>query len=621
MAHPLALPDLVIRLVKTLRLGLKNDPNLMLDALWDATIAVGLLSVPFTDLLVHPGLSLCPPFDPDVKKDHLLLILDNLSSPQAIKTLLYTGITLISRNDIYKWASFRDEHKIDAMLEAFFKAWKPVQAYSPVHMPVEIPPTPPTYDRDTVSPPPPPPNPLPTEFNAEMVEATDTSSSSEDSRLPMPTPRPLEKGKWKPGSTLDIVRQAPVSPSSPPSLQPVTKVISPAVTTARVRRESQPLGEGARPPASGRPSMPPPRSGGLTDSAWTETGMEASHTKGGKAKGKGKGETFAEVASKAMLKPVGVEPPCRQTKITDTFRPAQTNTKPARPPPPPTRPSLVLALTHHTLSTMLKAKADILAPALVEICNAALASDPIHANIQLSAAKWTPIGNLVVFAGPGVSCDTLFATSHLLTTTISWALPEHLMISSRLNVKWGKVLINSVPTGVVEGHPHAHSPPTCWQVLIDNNPSFRNLKVCQLPSWVCHPSLFTLGLSSSLVLTFEDPDGTIAPSLIRACNMYAFGAQCRIKAWKQPPPSPAKRAVKKLAKDLHRVQSEALAQHLDDVAKTMPVSSSRVKASAPARTSVDLVTAATFSETGDKRSPPSPPQKPSPSKRKKRAGR
>jgi len=99
-----------------------DDPDLMSDALQDATINVGLSSAPFTNLLVHPSLSIHPPFDPDVKKDHLLLVLNNLSSPQAIKTLLYTGITLISCNNIYKWATFRNKHKIDTMLKVFFKA-------------------------------------------------------------------------------------------------------------------------------------------------------------------------------------------------------------------------------------------------------------------------------------------------------------------------------------------------------------------------------------------------------------------------------------------------------------------------------------------------------------------
>ena len=79
--------------------------------------------------------------------------------------------------------------------------------------------------------------------------------------------------------------------------------------------------KGARPPASGHPSMPPPCSGGPVDSARTGTGVATSCTKGGKAKGKGKGESFAEVASNATSKPVGVELPHKQTKITDTFKP------------------------------------------------------------------------------------------------------------------------------------------------------------------------------------------------------------------------------------------------------------------------------------------------------------
>ena len=130
MAPPVTLPILVSRLVKILKTGAGDNPDLMSDALRDATINIGLSSAPFTDLLVHPGLFLCPPFDPDVKKDRLLLVLDNLSFPQVIKTLLYTGIALYSRNTIYQWSSFRNEHKIDAMLEAFFEAWKPVKAYS-----------------------------------------------------------------------------------------------------------------------------------------------------------------------------------------------------------------------------------------------------------------------------------------------------------------------------------------------------------------------------------------------------------------------------------------------------------------------------------------------------------
>ena len=270
----------------------------------------------------------------------------------------------------------------------------------------------------------------------------------------------------------------------------------------------------------------------------------------------------------------------------------------------------MLALTYHMLSLTLKAKAEsVLAPALVKVCNDALASNPTHTNVWVSAAKWTPKGNLVVFASPRVSCDALFATSHLLTAAIFRALPDDPKISSCLNVKWGKV-INSVPTSVVEGHPHVHLPPTCWQVLIDNNPSLCHLKVCQLSSWVRCPSFFKPRLQSSLVLAFEDPDGMIMPSLIYAHHVYAFGAQCQVKAWKQPPFSPAKHKADQLARKLWGICSANAAQHQDALACTLPVSSAQMAAVTATGIclSAELVTAATFSDAGDKWTPPSPPQ-------------
>ena len=273
--------------------------------------------------------------------------------------------------------------------------------------------------------------------------------------------------------------------------------------------------------------MPPPCSGGPADSAPVETGRL--RAKGGKAKGKGSGQTFAEVASKAALKPAGVQPPKKQTKITDTFPPHST--------PSPTRPSIVLSLLHHMLTSTLKAAAaTVLAPALVEVSNATLAANPQYAHIRVSAAKWTPKGNLVVFAGPGVSHDALYSAAPLINSAVSKALLEDPRISARLNVKWGKVLINLVPTGVVEGHPTAHSPATCWQVLLDNNPAlFCHLKVCQLPSWVQRPSLFQPGLSLSLVFAFEDPDGTIALTLIKARNVYRLWGSVPRQAVEEPP--------------------------------------------------------------------------------------
>ena len=83
----------------------------------------------------------------------------------------------------------------------------------------------------------------------------------------------------------------------------------------------------------------------------------------------------------------------------------------------------------------------------------------------------------------------------------------------------------------------AHSPSVCLQDLLENNPSLRPLKVTQLPSWVRAPRLFQPGSSSSLVFAFEDPDSTIAPSLIAARHLFCFRARITVRRWQQPPPS------------------------------------------------------------------------------------
>jgi len=480
---------------------------------------------------------------------------DSTPFPTAFKTLL--GATMALWNARCTSGSlthnFIAEHSLDTAIASTFDSFTPT-AVSPAQLPVEIPPTPRFSDPLL-------PSPLPDDEDTPMGGP---GSPDRESHLPTLMPRPLEKGKWKPRNTLEIARRPPVNPSPLPApLQPVTEVDSPAVAATCVRHESQPLGEGARPSNLGRPGMPPPHSGGLTDSALVETGRL--RAKGGKTKGKGSGQTFAQAASKAALKPVGVELPKKQTKITDSFPPQST--------PPPMRPSIVLSLMHHTLTSTLKAAAaSVLAPALVEVSNAALTTTPQYTHVRVSAAKWTPKGNLVVFAGPGVSRDALYSAAHIINSAVSEALPEDPHISARLNVKWGKVLINSVPTSVVEGHPTVHSPAMCWQVLLDNNPSlFCHLKVCQLPSWVRRPSLFQLGSSLSLVFSFEDPDGTIAPTLLKACNVYAFRAQCHVKRWKNPPPSPAKRQEQGFAERAHAAHASASRQGLQS-ASSMPVS-------------------------------------------------
>ena len=200
--------------------------------------------------------------------------------------------------------------------------------------------------------------------------------------------------------------------------------------------------------------------------------------------------------------------PCR--KVLARQRPRPLPSPLSKPTLPPPRPSLVLSLISHTLDTTLKTQAGVLAPGLMGVCNDALASIPTFASVRVSACRWTPKGNLVIFTGPDISRDQLSAASHLLTMAVAASLPDaSVHVSSHLDVRWAKVLVNGVPTGVQDDSPATHSPSVCLQDLLENNPSLRPLKVTQLPSWVWAPRLFQPGSSSSLVFVFEDPDGSI----------------------------------------------------------------------------------------------------------------
>ena len=119
--------------------------------------------------------------------------------------------------------------------------------------------------------------------------------------------------------------------------------------------------------------------------------------------------------------------------------------RPAQPKPV-TRPSLVISLHNPQHHSMLQSLAMLQAPRLVEICNKALGSEAHYASVRLSAAKWAPSGNLVVFAGPDTTLTQLQSAHHLITSAIEGALSGTASLSSHPNVKWSKILIGSVPT-------------------------------------------------------------------------------------------------------------------------------------------------------------------------------
>jgi len=94
--------------------------------------------------------------------------------------------------------------------------------------------------------------------------------------------------------------------------------------------------------------------------------------------------------------------------------------------------------------------------------------------VTLSAARWTAKNNLVVTAGPDTSAYQLTQASHIISDTLSTFLSHDsspLPITSRENVKWSRLLINGIPTGVSSSR-GPYSPSECHQALMAENPAF-----------------------------------------------------------------------------------------------------------------------------------------------------
>src|SRR5260221_4995934 len=251
-------------------------------------------------------------------------------------------------------------------------------------------------------------------------------------------------------------------------------------------------------PSAPPPTAPPPRVAPRAQPsaqpphpapAARQDGSHGKPSAGAGAKGKGK--------ARPTLAPPTQKP---------SYAAAASAAPAASPPRPvaPARASLVLSLPDATNATSLAAQSAMRADLMAMRCNESLASHPSYANVRVSAAKWMPKGNLVVFGGPDTTPNQLLSTSHILISAASARLP--LAATSRMmacaNIKWSKVLINGVPLQGTGSAPGPAPSAACHASLTAENPSYKALKVTQMPSWVrapgtyCHDSPTCLGFTT-----------------------------------------------------------------------------------------------------------------------------
>jgi hypothetical protein len=158
--------------------------------------------------------------------------------------------------------------------------------------------------------------------------------------------------------------------------------------------------------------------------------------------------------------------------------------------------------------------------------------------ILLATVRWTARGNLVITGGPASTPATLQLVaphiSVILAKTFKLPSDTHLP-TSRPNVKWSKISINSVPTSM-SNKCMEYNPAECHSALTATNPSYTHLTVMQWPSWVCPPSSYSENAVSSLSVVFEDPDGSKLKAILAERYLYIFGTRATVKKWKHHPP-------------------------------------------------------------------------------------
>jgi len=244
------------------------------------------------------------------------------------------------------------------------------------------------------------------------------------------------------------------------------------------------------------------------------------------------GESVTGGKGKAKAVPA---PPKQKPTYAAAAQAAAAPPTPPTPAPPP-QASIVISLPSASHNASLVIQSQIRANLVAVLCSQALATQPVYANVKVSTARWTPKGNLVVFGGLDTTQDALLSASHVLTSTISLQLPlpGPSRMSAHANVKWSKILVNSVPLRSAPASENRVTPSAVLHAqLTEHNPSYAALKITQMLSWVRVPSTYLpSAVTSSLVVAFEDPDSSIAQNLIKAKSLFAFGAQAVVCKWK-----------------------------------------------------------------------------------------
>jgi hypothetical protein len=228
-------------------------------------------------------------------------------------------------------------------------------------------------------------------------------------------------------------------------------------------------------------------------------------------------KSFAE----AVKAPAHQPPPLNPT----------TKPKPKNPQPPPRGERLPQAVIRFQGRVDSKSRPSF--TELVPLLNSSLRNNNKFSHVKVVGVKWTSASNLVVRAqapSPSVLVTALKAVQASIRN-------DHLIIKDVIpNTRWSRMTLSHVYTGKEPESPHFNHEDIHEELTL-HNPTYAQLTIRQLPTWLRNPSSFKDGQVSSVSLAFEDQDGSIARRLT-GTTLTAFGnLRCTLKNWVPKKPS------------------------------------------------------------------------------------
>ncbi|CCO34949.1 hypothetical protein BN14_09060 [Rhizoctonia solani AG-1 IB] len=148
---------------------------------------------------------------------------------------------------------------------------------------------------------------------------------------------------------------------------------------------------------------------------------------------------------------------------------------------------------------------------------------PTHTGVTILGAHWNKSGNVIVSFPPGTPEATLLDLRPDIGLALG--LPDSVVMS--VDKRWTKLLVSSVPARLSAQAPVFTEADVA--ISLNRNPVLRDINQPRPVRWIRNPANIT-GAHSSVVLTIEDPDGSIARRLLKT-PLFIFGAPVTVKRW------------------------------------------------------------------------------------------